>query len=106
LPWDRLAGVDVRVAGDLHVESAGLGPREPTLVALTAAVDRDEGALYLSDPAALARVDRGGRAIAACSMPIGAAFPGLARRLRRRERRPRGPGTAAGVGASRRREGV
>jgi hypothetical protein len=62
--WDRLAMFQVRVTSDLRVRVGGL-PDPPPVVPIAAKADPDAAVLYLNDPTLLARVDGGGRAVAA-----------------------------------------
>jgi hypothetical protein len=61
--WDLLGALEVRIASKLRVRVAGVTELSKA-VPVTAKADPEAGALYLSDPALLARVDGGGSAVA------------------------------------------
>lgn len=61
--WDRLSTFEVRISSDLRVRVSSLRDAPP-IVSVVAKADPDAGALYLTDPELLTRVDGGGRAIA------------------------------------------
>lgn len=61
--WDRLGSFQVRISTSLRVRVASLA-NAPPVFPVVAKADPDAGVLYLAEPALLARVDGGGRAIA------------------------------------------
>lgn len=61
--WHRLGDFEVRIAPELTVHVAGISSDGLT-VPVSAKAEPNAAVLYLSDPALLARVDAGGRAIA------------------------------------------
>ena len=63
--WDHLAAFEVRVATGLRVRVDGTAAGRRVIVAVAAKANRDASVLYLNDGSLLARVDGGGRAVAA-----------------------------------------